>query len=150
MFKKILVPLDGSELSASILDHVVTIANCSRASEVVLVRVRDFLDPVAMRTMSAKMVEQIDEAYQKEAETYLKTIAETLNKKSVNTKSEVLSGNPAEEIIKYSQSNKIDLIIMSTHGRTGVSRLVWGSVADKVSRSSSVPILIVPPMNKAV
>jgi nucleotide-binding universal stress UspA family protein len=150
MFNKILVPLDGSELSESSLNYVVAIATGCRVPEVILVRVRDFLDPVAIKSMSAQVAERIDEAYQKEAETYLKTIADTLNKKGVNARCEVLSGNPAEEIMKYSQSNKVDLIIMSTHGRTGVSRWVWGSVADKVIKSSTVPVLINPTRNKAV
>lgn len=150
MFDKILVPLDGSELAESILGYVDFIASGCHTSEVVLVRVRGFLDPVAMKTMTAKMVEQIEAASEKEAEIYLQRIAEELGKKNINTRIQVLSGNPADEIIEYSRKNGIKLIIMSTHGRTGVSRMVWGSVADKVLRSSMIPALIIPPGNSAV
>ncbi|MFZ7102084.1 MAG: universal stress protein [Peptococcaceae bacterium] len=147
MFDKILVPLDGSELAESILGYVGFIAAGCHASEVVLLRVRGFLDPVAMKTMTAKMVEQIEEASTKEAEAYLQGISEALSKMNIHTRFQVLSGNPADEIIEYSRKNGIKLIVMSTHGRTGVSRLVWGSVADKVLRSSTIPALIIPPGN---
>jgi nucleotide-binding universal stress UspA family protein len=149
MFDKILVPLDGSELAESVLGYVDFIAAGCHVSEVVLVRVRGFLDPVAMKTMTAKMVEQIEETSEKEAENYLQRIAEALNTKNIHTRTQVLSGNAADEIIEYSRKNGIRLIIMSTHGRTGVSRLVWGSVADKVLRSSTIPAMIIPPGNSA-
>jgi nucleotide-binding universal stress UspA family protein len=144
MFKKILAPLDGSELSESTLDYVAAIAGGCHVPEVILVRVRSFIDPLAIKSMPPKMVEQIDEDAQKEAEIYLKKISEDLDKKGIAAATEVLVGNPAEEIIKYCREKGVDLIVMSTHGRSGVSRLVWGSVADKVFRSSHIPVLIIP------
>jgi nucleotide-binding universal stress UspA family protein len=144
MFKKILAPLDGSELSEATLDYVAAIAGGCHVPEVILVRVRAFIDPLTIKSMPPKMVEQIEEASQKEAVDYLKKIAEELNRKKITTRTEVLLGNPAEEIIKYCRENSVDLIVMSTHGRSGVSRLVWGSVADKVFRSSHIPVLIIP------
>jgi nucleotide-binding universal stress UspA family protein len=149
MLDKILVPLDGSELAESVLDYAVFIAASCRAAEVILVRVHGFLDPVAMKTMTARMVEQIEETSEKEAEIYLQRIAEDLGKKNIIARTQVLSGNPADEIIEYSRKNGIGLIVMSTHGRTGVSRLVWGSVADKVLRSSTIPALIIPARNSS-
>jgi nucleotide-binding universal stress UspA family protein len=149
MFKKILAPLDGSALSEATLDYVAAIAGGCHVPEVILVRVRAFIDPLAIKSMPPKMVEQIEEASQREAETYLKEIVEKLNKKKITARGEVLVGNPAEEIIKYCRENGIDLIVMSTHGRSGVSRLVWGSVADKVFRSSHIPVLIIPASKNA-
>ena len=61
----------------------------------------------------------------------------------VNTQMEVLSGNPADSIADYATKNEIDLIIIATHGRSGISRWVWGSVADRILRSSCVPVLMV-------
>jgi nucleotide-binding universal stress UspA family protein len=149
VYKKILVPLDGSDLSESILDHVVTIALGCCVPEVVLVRVREPLDPTVMETLDAKIAAELDEAYREDAASYLDKIAEILKGKGIDAKAEVLAGNPAEEIIKYARSSGVDLIIMSTHGRSGISRWVLGSVADRVIRHSSVPVLIKPAGHKA-
>jgi nucleotide-binding universal stress UspA family protein len=56
-----------------------------------------------------------------------------------------VKGSAAEEILKYSQDNDVDLIIMSTHGRSGVSRWAMGSVADRVVRTSVAPVLLTTP-----
>lgn len=144
MYKKILVPLDGSELSESVLSHVVAIATSCKVPEVVLTRVRDPLDKSVRDVMDADIASKLDEAYHDEADNYLKQIAADLIEQGIAAKTVVLSGNPAEEIINYAQGGGVDLIIMSTHGRSGVSRWVFGSVADKVVRHSEVPILIRP------
>ncbi len=145
MFKKVLVPLDGSELSESALTHVTDIISDCHAADVVLIRIKEPLDPNVIGTLDAKVAVELDEAYRDEAARYLDKVVETLKEKGIAAKTEVLSGNPAEEIIKYSQKNDIDLIIMSTRGRSGISRLVFGSVAEKVIRNSTVPVLIKPP-----
>ena len=150
MYKKILVPLDGSELSESVLDHVITIATSCQVPEVVLLRVREPLDNSVRVTLDAEIAEELDQAYNDEAANYLKIIAKTLQKKDIPVKTEVLSGNPAEEIIKYSQLSGVDLIIMSTHGRSGFSRIVFGSVADKVIRQTEVPVLLRPAGQSAI
>ena len=144
MYKKILVPLDGSELSESVLDHVVTIATGCKVPDVVLLRVRSPLDKSVREALDADIASKLDEAYHEEAANYLNEIATDLKEKGLAAQPAVLSGNPAEEIIDYAKDNGVDLIIMSTHGRSGVSRLVFGSVADKVIRLSEVPVLIRP------
>ncbi len=150
MYKKILVPLDGSELSESVLNHVVTIATSCQVLEVVLTRVREPLDKSVKKTLDAKIFSQLDEAYHDEAANYLEEIATTLKRKGIAVKVEVLSGKPAEEILTYSQRSGVDLIIMSTHGRSGVSRWVFGSVADKVIRQTEIPVLIRPAGHRAI
>ncbi len=142
MYKKILVPLDGSELSESVLNHVVTIATSCQVPEVVLVRVREPLDKTVEETLNADIASKLDEASQNEAANYLEKVATTLKLKGTAVKVEVLLGYPAEEIIKYSQRSGVDLIMMSTHGRSGVSRWVLGSVADKVIRQAEAPVLV--------
>jgi nucleotide-binding universal stress UspA family protein len=141
MFKKILVPLDGSELSEAALVHL----SDFKEAEVILMRIKEPLDPNVIGTLDAKVALELDEAYYEEAVQYLEKIVENLKEKGITAKTEVLTGNSADEIIKYSQKNDIDLIIMSTRGRSGFSRLVFGSVAEKVIRNSTVPILIKPP-----
>jgi nucleotide-binding universal stress UspA family protein len=107
-------------------------------------RIREPLDPNVIGTLDAKIAVELDEAYRDEASHYLDKVVASLKEKGVAAKTEILAGNPAEEIIKYSQKNNVDLIIMSTRGRSGISRWVFGSVAEKVIRNSTVPVLIKP------
>ena len=144
MYKKILVPLDGSKLSESVLNHVVTIATSCQVPKVILIRVRKPLDESIWETMDTEIAEELDQAYHDESVKYLKGIAKKLEKKDIVVETEVLEGNPAEEIIKYSKNNVVDLITMSTHGRSGFSRIFFGSVADKVMRQTEIPILLRP------
>ena len=83
---------------------------------------------------------------QKEADNYIKTVTEKFIQKSgINAHSDLAYGNAADEILKYAQKNQVDLIIMTTHGRSGVSRWLFGNVADRVSHHSTVPVLIIAP-----
>ncbi len=68
-----------------------------------------------------------------------------LKKEGISTQGVVVWGRPADEILKYINENKTDLVIMSTHGRSGIPRWAFGSVADKVIRHSTAPVLIIPP-----
>ena len=150
MYKKILVPLDGSELSESVLDHVITIATSCQVPEVVLLRVREPLDNRVRVALDPEIAKELDQAYHDEFANYLKGIARKLEKKGIVVKKEVLAGNPAKEILKYSRNNDVDLIIMSTHGRSGVSRIVFGSVANKIIRQTEVPVLLKPAGHSAI
>jgi len=150
MYKKILVPLDGSELSESVLDHVITIATSCQVPEVVLLRVREPLDNRVRVALDPEIAKELDQAYHDEFANYLKGIARKLEKKGIVVKKEVLAGNPAKEILKYSRNNNVDLIIMSTHGRSGVSRIVFGSVANKIIRQTEVPVLLKPAGHSAI
>ena len=73
---------------------------------------------------------------------YLDKIGAILEVKGITADKVVKSGKPAEEIIHYAKTNAVDLIIMSTHGRSGVSRLMLGSVAERIIRQSDIPILL--------
>ncbi len=144
MYKKILVPLDGSELSESILNHVVNIATSCQVPEVVLTRVREPLDTstIMEKYFDAKNASELEEDCHNEAANYLEQIATTLKRKGIAVKVKVLRGDPAEEIIKYSERSGVDLVIMSTHGRSGISRWVLGSVSDKVIRQTEASVLV--------
>jgi|WetSurMetagenome_2_1015567.scaffolds.fasta_scaffold382779_1 nucleotide-binding universal stress UspA family protein len=78
-----------------------------------------------------------------QADKYLDKIQRSLIKKGLSVETSVLLGNPAEAIVAFAAKNSIDLIIMASHGRSGVSRWASGSVTDKVFRSSCVPVLMV-------
>ncbi len=80
---------------------------------------------------------------QKQAQRYLNRIAKGLEAKGVQVRTEVLLGKPAEKIVSFAEHNGTDIIVMSSHGRSGPSRWVYGSVADRVLRASCVPVLMV-------
>lgn len=145
MYKKILVPLDGSEFSESVLKHVVAVSVGCSVPEVVLLTV---MEP--LRAMPYQAVEDWLKKLQKEAgeaaDNYLNKTAENLASQGVSGATyELIEGEPADVILDYAAKNEVDLIIMSTHGRSGVTRWVFGSVADRVVRHSPVPVLAAPP-----
>jgi nucleotide-binding universal stress UspA family protein len=92
---------------------------------------------------STARVPQVVGKKERQADRYLNRIARRLEKKGVQVRTEVLLGNPAEEIAHYAGHDGCDLIVMASHGRSGPSRWAYGSVADKVFRASPVPVLMV-------
>ena len=76
---------------------------------------------------------------------YLDTVEKAMTKDGITTKSVIIEGKATGVIVDYAAKSGIDLIIMSTHGRSGPSRWAFGSVTDKIVRSSPVPVMIVSP-----
>lgn len=142
MYTKILVPLDGSELAECVLPHVKAIAAGRSTAQVVLLRV---VEPLPAGTPPAVDFEIVQKAGVKTAEEYLARTKTELIKEGLNVEAKVLIGRPAETIIEFAQRNKVDLITLATHGRSGITRWVLGSVADRLVRSSSVPVLLIRP-----
>jgi nucleotide-binding universal stress UspA family protein len=149
MHEKIMVPLDGSDRAASALPHVKALASGSPVKQVVLVRVVDPIGyPTAVRAhgefgIPEKNSEQIQQERKKAFETYLQEMEKQLNTEGLQTSSAVLEGEVAETLIDYATKNSVDLIVMTTHGRSGISRWLLGSVADRMVSHSCVPVLLV-------
>ncbi len=148
MYQKIMVPLDGSELAECVLPHVEIIAKGCRVPEVVLVSVVEPNAPFVIASQSAGMI-PVDEtrsieALQKTAmENYLRKIQSRLSKAGLNVSTRILSGKTADSLINFATENNVDMVVISSHGRSGISRWVWGSVADRLLRSLCVPVTIV-------
>jgi len=142
MYKKILVPLDGSELAECVLPHVKAVASGSDAGKVILLRI---VEPLPAGTPPAVDFEVVRQAGMKVAEHYLAGMQAKLSKEGLAIETKVLTGRPAETITDFAKHEKVDLIALATHGRSGISRWVFGSVADRLVRSSSVPILLIRP-----
>ncbi len=147
MYEKILVPLDGSELAECVLSHVESIANGCRAGSVTFIRVAE---PVRVPVgedgsfYTAKIWEQMEEESKSAAKQYINQLAKRVSYNGVKVQAKFLSGGQAADMIaEYATKNGVDLIVIATHGRSGVSRWVWGSVADKILRSACVPVLMV-------
>jgi len=146
MYQKIMVPMDGSELAECVLPHVDAIAKGCLVKEVVFVRVVEFANNVSyppLVVFSDDTMKQIESAGKATAENYLRQIVDRVNYTGVNVHWEVMEGLVADSISDYATNNEVDLIIISTHGRSGISRWVLGSVADRVLRSTCVPVLMV-------
>jgi len=146
MYQKILVPLDGSELAECVLPHVEAIAKGCEVKNVAFLRVVEpFQAPSgeARSIFTNEDVKRIDSENKATAESYLNQLVNRTKYDGVNVQAEMISGGAADSIAEYATKNGVDLITIATHGRSGVSRWVWGSIADRILRSSCVPVLMV-------
>jgi nucleotide-binding universal stress UspA family protein len=149
MFERILVPLDGSKIGEAALDHVERlIARIAPdvKTEVIIFQVLTSLTHYVIAGEASVQVPYTDKEIThitKKARDYLNKAAESLKTKGITVKTKVATGKAGEEIVRAADENKVDLIAMSTHGRSGLSRLTFGSITDKVLRTASVPVLVV-------
>ncbi len=150
MYKHIMVPLDGSELAECVLGHVIDIAKSCQSPRVTLVRV---VTPIRLygsemeTTLSADELQKLENASVSDAETYLAKVGQQLKRNGIDVRTEVRFGNVVEHLVDFADKNGVDLIVIATHGRSGVSRWVWGSVAERILRSARVPVLMVRPVS---
>jgi nucleotide-binding universal stress UspA family protein len=148
MYKKILAPVDGSELSECALEHVKAVATGCSVPEVILLRVVEplsSLDVAGLAEAGGDWLSKAEQLNEAEAQDYVSRLDSRMKKEGMSTKAVLVHGRAAEAIVDYASKNKVDLIIMSTHGRSGVTRWAMGSVTDKVLRHSPAPVLIVSP-----
>ncbi len=145
MYKKIMSPVDGSEFAECSLEHVREIATGCHAQEVVLLTVIEPFPPTPGFSEDWRL--KLEKEAQAEAEDYLAKLTDRLNLRSegITVQTVVVHGRPAGNILKYASENKVDLIIMSTHGESGVLHWVFGSVIERVLHNSLVPVLVVSP-----
>lgn len=146
MYKRILVPLDGSALAEQILPYVTSLAKDPQAV-ITLLRVAGH--PVTSYRVEALSVNatRSDDSYA-HCEQYLQGIAAPLQQSGLNVETRVLEGPIAEVIIDHAAEMQADLVVMSTHGRTGIGRWLLGSVADRVVHSLNVPLFLMRPVEK--
>jgi nucleotide-binding universal stress UspA family protein len=151
MYRKILVPLDGSPLAECVLPHVESIARGCAPAQVILVRaVEPFQLPVgdegyAFNRQEVRRIQKDwDDQKKVQAEEYLNRMGERFKGiEGISVQTTVLVGRPVEALTAHAEKQGVDLIAIATHGESGISRWVWGSVADRLLRSSCVPVLMV-------
>jgi nucleotide-binding universal stress UspA family protein len=146
-YRHVVVPLDGSELAESVLPHLEAVANNCQITTVELVRV---VTPIEMHYKAALPInrnqeKEINENYIKEAEDYLLKVKEKLDASRMTVTTKVLTGEAANKLVDYIEMSGADLLLIATHGRSGVSRWVWGSVAEKLLRGSCIPVFMIRP-----
>lgn len=135
MYKSILVPLDHSELAEKILPEVEELALLLKAKlHLICVSKATVLPGVDRTDAQVKVVNTAKE--------YLERVKERLSTKDIEIEMHSPYGNPAENILSVCKRQQIELIAMSTHGRSGISRWLLGSVAEKVVRHSEIPVLL--------
>jgi nucleotide-binding universal stress UspA family protein len=155
MYSKMLVPLDGSEVSERALAHAQSIANAFGARVYLLQVISLTHEYEASRDgggespsvveYSLDLARELTAGRQTRAEKYLEAAAARLESNGIHVETSVRQGLTLENITHFVEENGIDLIVMSTHGRGYVQRFVVGSVTDRVIRSSHVPVLAIPP-----
>lgn len=170
MFKRILVPLDGSTLSEAVVPHVEKLVGETNA-EVTLLIVADSPAPIGAVSVESGGVQdvvgspaagqpvlerrtviregetqpQAENRIKDELETYLAGPARGLVAQGISTEQKVLFGDPVDNIVDYAKRERFDLIAMATHGRSGLARLFAGSVASRVLERADLPVLLVRP-----
>lgn len=150
MFRSILVPLDGSELAEQALPLALGIAKRTRA-QLTLLQVLPLINEPLVLENRVISVEEEFELLQNHAQAYLNGVVERLrpiaqeDAEPVTMKVESLVGDAAPAIADYASKNQVDLIVMATHGRTGLGRWALGSVTDKVRQLTRTPMLVVRP-----
>jgi len=157
MYKNILIPLDGSKLAECVLSHVDGFISDGGVETITFVRVvkpAGFLsiaqnvdaesEPKEYENMMISL-DRIEEKRVSLAAKYLEEILNRLKQNGIEYKKEVLVGKISKNIIKYAESHDVDLILMATHGRSGVKGWLHGRTADLLLRLSRIPILSVRP-----
>ena len=143
MYRKLLVPLDGSEYSECTLDHVRQVVTAHKIEEVVLLTVVEPLRRSAVVYLTEESVEEVEKLGRSSLNEYLQSTVRKLDLPA-HVSTELVTGQPASEILDYIDKKGIDLVLMSTHGRSGPSRWLMGSTAERVLQRSPVPVLLIP------
>jgi nucleotide-binding universal stress UspA family protein len=151
-YQHVIVTLDGSELAESVLPHLEAVASNCQITTVELVQA---VPPLEMHYKAAlpydeRQEKEFNRAAISDAENYLKQIKARLDASRMTVTTKVLSGPVADTLADYVNKSSADLLLMATHGRSGPSRWVWGSTAERLLHSSCIPVFLVRPPNCSI
>jgi len=146
MYKKVLVPLDGSDLSECTLLHLKSLFEDGSVGEVTLLNIVKIDIPWGAWESGHFDLTELRKQVFTSSKKYLEKVESRLSSQGIKVKKESLEANrPADAITDYARKNGMELIIMATHGHTGLKKLMLGSVAFGVLNQSSVPVLLIRP-----
>ena len=144
-FKKIMIATDGSDCSRLAVDKGIELAQLSGGTVYAV-----YVVSTAYLSMDGDYFmgmnpywESIQEAWKTQGQQAVNYVNDSGEMKGIIVESVLLEGNPSEELIRYAEEGKMDIVIMGTLGRTGLDRLLLGSVAENVARHSKVPVMVV-------
>lgn len=146
----IAVPLDGSVYGEAALPYAKELARDFDA-ELLLVRVAEtsqvygMMTPEPVGAASAEAINEVIEQLVSETREYLETTAAALRQEGFNVRTEALEGFPADQLMALEREVAVNVIVMATHGRSGLGRLVFGSVAERILKNGTTPILMIKP-----
>ena len=140
LYKKILIPTDNSQVSIEAARHGLEIAKLMN-SKVYVIYVVDIMPFVGLPTEG--FWETMKEVLEEEGKEAFKKIEDMAKEIGIDITTEILEGSPAKEIVEYAEKKGVDLIVMGTSGKSGIDKLLLGSVAEKVSKKAQCPVLLV-------
>lgn len=150
MYERIVVALDGSPLAEQILPYVTALAEkfgstLTLAQAIMPIeKLAALVEPAAGGVpLDPSIIEETTETEEQEARAYLEQVADRLGQRGLGVNIEIPQGSAAEAIVESARKTRAELIALTTHGRSGLRRLVFGSVADGVLRSAPCPVLLV-------
>jgi nucleotide-binding universal stress UspA family protein len=144
-YRKIVVPLDGSGWSERAIPHAVDLARSNNA-ELILLHV--FRSPASEYTDQISLAGQEEQIQQmrEQMKQYLVGRRSELRNEQIHVRAHIIEGSsPAHLICDFVNQENVDLVVMSTHGRSGLSRFIFGSVANKVMQCVTIPVLLIHP-----
>lgn len=152
MYTKVLVPLDGSELAECSLNHVINLARYRAIGEVILLQAVVIDLPLREINGEDYLIGQgfdynaFREALMQKSRKYLARVQAKLSSEEINVIAESIEANsPAQAITDYAAKNGVDMIVIATHGYTGIKSVLLGSVTFRVLHESHVPVLLIRP-----
>ena len=140
LYERILVPTDGSDATTRAVEEAVDLA-AAHGATIHGLYVLNTASFASIPTESS--VEGVSDMLEREGNAALDEVETVATERGVPVERVQLDGSPAREIVRYAETADCDLIVMGTHGRGGIDRLLLGSVAERVVRSSNVPVLTV-------
>ncbi|GAB7022132.1 universal stress protein [Salidesulfovibrio brasiliensis] len=141
--KKILCAIDFSEYSPMVADYAKTIAKCTGAQVVCLYVAPSMSQYVGFHVPPSSIENFVGEIVTGAEDTMNDFVNTHFDE--LDTQGRVVTGYPAEEVLEAAKSENVDMIVMGTHGRKGIDRILFGSVAEKVVKTSDCPVLTVRP-----
>ena len=150
MYKKILVPLDGSELAERALKHLESIYKRDAKNSVILLRVVEPLLVEARDLVEADRESELKSKQEEEAKRYMEKVKIQLKNKGMSVKNIIEFGmDPAYKILEVAKKENVDLIVMCTHGKSKFLHWMFGSVANRVLMHTPISVLVVVPEERA-
>lgn len=143
--KKILCAVDLSEHSKMVAEYAIAMAKAFDAEITVLYTAPSLSQYVGFHVPPSSIENFVGEIVTGAEQSMDEFIAETFTDPSVKANGVILSGYAAQEIIGYANKNEMDIIVMGTHGRTGIDRILFGSVAEKIVKTATMPVMTVRP-----
>ncbi|GAD53664.1 universal stress protein [Halarchaeum acidiphilum MH1-52-1] len=137
MYDSVLVPIDGSDVSEEAFEHAIGLAKQYGAT----LHIVHTVDPDTLPTSVSSI--SLEEEFEEMGEDLVERAREEAEDEGLTVETEIVSGSPEKHIVDYAAEHGIDLIVIGTHGRRGLDRVLSGSVTEKVVRNADVPVLVI-------